>query len=76
MRRRDGEVKLPGTTVAFRAGIARLPKADLICRAAELLDAGGGRAAEEPVPAKPGWAAYSGWAVVRDYPRRHGRGPG
>jgi hypothetical protein len=46
MRRRDGEVKLPGTTVAFRAGIARLPKADLICRAAELLDAGGGQAAD------------------------------
>jgi len=45
----DLEVKLPGTKAAFRCGILRQYKVEIICRATELLDPEEARAAEKLV---------------------------
>ena len=46
---RDLEVKLPGTRAAFRAGIVRHAKAQIIAWATAMLDPGEARAAEDKV---------------------------
>jgi hypothetical protein len=45
----DLEVKLPGTRAAFRSGVLRQSKAEIIARATTLLDPGEARAAEAMV---------------------------
>ena len=50
----DLEVKLPGTKAAFRAGIVRHAKAQIIAWATALLDPGEARAAEELVLGRAG----------------------
>ncbi len=59
-RAHDLEVRLPGTRAAFRAGVLRQSKVEIICRATALLDADEARAAEEMVLGRAGQLTPAG----------------
>ncbi len=59
-RAHDLEARLPGTRAAFRAGVLRLSKVEIICRATALLDADEARAAEEMVLGRAGQLTPAG----------------
>ncbi len=59
-RAHDLETRLPGTRAAFRAGVLRLSKVEIICRATALLDADEARAAEEMVLGRAGQLTPAG----------------